>query len=236
VSTESADITRILCDAFDHLLPLEQREAHKGAAGLIPQHLRSNIDEMNSWVFDTVNNGVYKIGFATSQAAYNEHITRLFLSLDRLEALLSQQGHQPYLFGEYITEPDIRLYTTLIRFDVAYHTLFKCNVKMIRLDYPQLHAWLRRLYWHNGPETARGAFRKTTNFDVVGSFDAHVLPPCTNAYRSNVVILPSWWVMALSLLVLCPRSCPCRSSISFHSFLKLRWQRLKLAVLEQDGL
>lgn len=122
---------------------------------------------MNSWVYDTVNNGVYKIGFATSQAAYNEHITKLFQSLDRLEAHLSEPGHRPYLFGEHVTEADVRLYTTLIRFDVAYYALFKCNIKMIRMDYPRLHEWLRRLYWDEGLETAGGVFKKTTQFEVV---------------------------------------------------------------------
>jgi putative glutathione S-transferase len=159
VSNESADITRMLCDAFDHLLPLEQREVHKRPVALRPQHLHGEIEDINSWVFDTINNGVYKVGFATSQAAYDEHVTKLFQSLDRLEDLLAQGGLRPYLFGEHITEADVRLYTTLIRFDVAYHTLFKCNMKMIRLDYPRLHAWLRRLYWSEGPETAGGAFK-----------------------------------------------------------------------------
>lgn len=171
MSNESADITRMLCNAFDQFLPLEQREVQKGLSALVPEHLRIEIDDINSWVFDTINNGVYKVGFATSQAAYNEHITKLFQSLDRLEHLLSQDGHHPYLFGEHLTEADIRLYTTLVRFDVAYHTLFKCNIKMIRLDYPRLHAWLRRLYWSEGPETAGGAFKNTTLFDVVSFWD-----------------------------------------------------------------
>jgi putative glutathione S-transferase len=157
----------MLCCAFDNLLPLESREAHKGLASLYPRHLQGEIDELNSWVYDTVNNGVYKVGFATSQTAYNEHVGKLFQSLDRLEYHLSQPGHHPYLFGEYITEADIRLFTTLVRFDVAYYTLFKCNVKMIRLDYPRLHAWLRRLYWSEGPETAGGVFKNTTHFEVV---------------------------------------------------------------------
>lgn len=156
-------------EAFDHLLPPHLREANKGSAAFIPQHLRTDIDALNAWVFDTVNNGVYKIGFATSQAVYNEHITKLFHSLDRLEYHLSQPGHHPYLFGQYITEADIRLYTTLIRFDVAYYALLKCNMKMIRLDYPRLHTWLRHLYWIEGPETSRGVFKSTTHFEQVST-------------------------------------------------------------------
>jgi putative glutathione S-transferase len=167
VNNESADITRMLCEAFDSLLPPKNREANKGPSALYPAHLRSEIDELNSWVYDTVNNGVYKVGFAASQTAYNEHTAKVFQSLDRLEQHLAQPGHQPYLFGQYITEADIRLYTTLVRFDVAYYTLFKCNIKMIRLDYPLLHGWLRRLYWSEGAETAGGAFKNTTHFDVV---------------------------------------------------------------------
>jgi putative glutathione S-transferase len=156
-----------MCNAFDHLIHPDQWEAQKEQPALVPPHLHCAIDEMNAWVYDTVNNGVYKVGFATSQAAYDAHITQLFESLDRLEHHLSQPSNHPYLFGTSITEADVRLYTTLIRFDVAYYPLFKCNVKMIRLDYPQLHAWLRRLYWSDGPETLGGVFRKTTHFDVV---------------------------------------------------------------------
>lgn len=141
----------------------------KGSAAFIPQHLRSEIDTLNAWVYDIVNNGVYRAGFARSQAAYNENVMRLFQGLDRLEHHLSQHDHYPYLFGPYITEADIRLYPTLIRFDIAYYTLFKCNLKMIRTDYPRLHAWLRRLYWSEGPETNGGVFKKTTYFDCVGT-------------------------------------------------------------------
>lgn len=154
-------------EGFDEFLPPEKREVNKGDAALIPTHLRNEIDTLNSWVYDTVNNGVYKTGFATSQAAYDEHVTKLFQSLDQLEYHLGESDHQPYLFGPYITEADIRLYTTLIRFDVAYYTLFKCNLKMIRLDYPRLHSWLRRLYWSEGPETAGGVFQQTTFFDAI---------------------------------------------------------------------
>ncbi|KAH6622159.1 transferase [Boeremia exigua] len=167
VNNESADIIRMLISGFDNLLPPENREVNKGSAALVPEHLSADIDELNSWVFDTVNNGVYKIGFATSQTAYDEHITKLFHSLDRLEEHLSEPGHHPYLFGQHITEADIRLYTTLIRFDIAYYALFKCNIKMIRLDYPRLHAWLRCLYWNDGPETAGGAFKNSTHFDII---------------------------------------------------------------------
>ena len=167
VNNESSEIIRMFITAFDPLLPLDKREATKGHAALIPPHLRTKIDELNAFVYDTVNNGVYKAGFATSQSAYNEHTTKLFQTLDKLELHLGQDTEGPYLFGRFITEADIRLFTTLIRFDIVYYTLFKCNMKMIRLDYPNLHEWLRRLYWNDGPETGRGVFRETTYFDAV---------------------------------------------------------------------
>lgn len=165
---------------FDAFLPEHLRESTKGAAGLFPEHLRSDIEAMNEWVYNTINNGVYKTGFATSQAAYEEHVYPVFESLDRLEKHLGQSEHQPYLFGENITEADIRLYPTLIRFDVAYFTIFKCNLKMIRYEYPRLHDWMRRLYWDESERTGGGAFKKTVDFQ-------HVRFLCSIAYIDNVL-------------------------------------------------
>ena len=208
MNNESADIIRILISAFDHLLPLERREASKGPVALIPNHLRDEIDELNSWVYDTINNGVYKVGFASSQADYDKHITKLFLSLDRLEEHLTELGHHPYLFGAVITEADVRLYTTLIRFDVAYYTLFKCNIKMIRLDYPRLHAWLRRLYWDEGPETAGGVFKKSTQFEEVSQCSPmHRRLKLMTADKARLRISHSWqW------------RCACWANTSYHAF------------------
>ncbi|KAF2488638.1 hypothetical protein BU16DRAFT_568161 [Lophium mytilinum] len=167
VNNESSDIISFLYNAFDEFLPLEDRESNKPDGGFRPPHLIKEIDAFNNWVFDTVNNGVYRIGFATTQQVYDENIWKLFNALDRLEAYLGEPGHSPYLFGERITEPDVRLFTSLVRFDCAYYTIFKCNVKMIRHDYPNLHAWLRRLYWDESDRTKGGAFMKTTNFAVI---------------------------------------------------------------------
>ena len=130
-------------------------------------------------MYNTVNNGVYKTGFASKQEAYEENLYPLFKGLDRLEEHLGLEDHQPYLFGDHITEADIRLYTTIIRFDIAYYLIFKCNLKMIRHDYPNLHKWLRRLYWDEGEETNGGAFKKTSALDQVsiifdGTKDANV--------------------------------------------------------------
>ena len=167
VNNESSEIIRMFYTEFDALLPESLRENSKGNKSLLPVHLQKDIEAMNAWVYDTINNGVYKTGFATTQEAYEEHVHPIFASLDRLEEHLGQPGHNPYLFGDHITEADIRLYPTLIRFDVAYYTIFKCNLKMIRHDYPRLHEWLRRLYWDESERTNGGAFKKTVDFQAV---------------------------------------------------------------------
>ena len=118
---------------FDDLIEEKYRSVN-----LYPSSLRTQIDETNEWHYNLINNGVYKIGFATTQEAYDANIYPLFESLDRLEKHLMDPAHQPYLFGEHITEADIRLYTTMIRFDVAYVPIFQCNLRMIRHGYPRL--------------------------------------------------------------------------------------------------
>ncbi|OJD30041.1 glutathione s-transferase [Diplodia corticola] len=169
VNNESSEIIRILYSAFDHLLPPDRREAAKGPAALLPDHLRPQIDAMNAWVYDTINNGVYKCGFATAQKAYDASIYPLFASLDRIERHLAANEERrlpgPYLFGEHITEADIRLFPTVVRFDTAYHTLFKCNLKMIRHDYPRIDRWMRTLYWDETERTGGGAFKATTKVE-----------------------------------------------------------------------
>jgi glutathionyl-hydroquinone reductase len=167
VNNESSEIIRMMYTEFDDLLPEKMTEGNHPGGGFYPERLRKEIDEMNEWVYATVNNGVYKTGFATTQEAYESNLLPLFESLDRLEEHLGQPGHSPCLFGEYVTEADIRLYTTLIRFDVAYYNIFKCNLKMIRHDYPRLDKWLRTLYWDESDRTNGGVFKNTTFFDVV---------------------------------------------------------------------
>ncbi|KAL7940945.1 glutathione S-transferase [Trichoderma barbatum] len=161
VNNESSEIIRMLYSEFDEFLPEHLREENRPGKGLYPPQLRAEIDEMNDWVYNTVNNGVYKVGFSKSQESYDENIRPLFASLDRLEEHLSHG--KPFLFGDSITEADVRLYTTLARFDVAYHSVFQCNLKSIRHDYPRLHSWLRRLYWDQDEEgPLRAAFYRTT--------------------------------------------------------------------------
>jgi putative glutathione S-transferase len=126
------------------------------SAGLYPEPLRPAIDEINSVIYERVNNGVYRCGFATSQEAYHEAVTALFETLDQLEALL---GRQRYLVGPAITEADVRLWVTLARFDSVYYSHFKASIRRLT-DYPNLWAYARDLY-------ALPAFRETTNFDEI---------------------------------------------------------------------
>ena len=169
VNNESSEIIRMLYSEFDGLLPVELREEIQPGGGYYPERLRKEIDEMNEWVYNTVNNGVYKTGFATTQEAYDANLYPLFESLDRLERHLGEPGHSPYLFGEHVTEADIRLYTTMIRFDVAYYNIFMCNLKMVRHDYPRLSRWLRNLYWNGGKVKNGDAFKDTVNFWTVSA-------------------------------------------------------------------
>ncbi|MFJ5454011.1 glutathione S-transferase family protein [Pectobacterium jejuense] len=134
VSNESADIIRMLNSAFDGV--------GATAGDYYPEALRAQIDELNGWIYDKVNNGVYKAGFATSQSAYDESATAVFAALSDLESILAKQR---YLTGEQLTEADLRLWTTLIRFDPVYHTHFKCD-KYRLSDYPNLFGFLRDIY------------------------------------------------------------------------------------------
>jgi len=134
VSNESAEIIRMFNAAFDGI------GAKPG--DYYPADLRDEIDALNARVYDAVNNGVYKAGFATTQAAYEEAVHALFEMLDRLDERL---GTGRYLFGDRLTEADIRLFTTLVRFDPVYVGHFKCNLRRIA-DYPHLSGYLRDLY------------------------------------------------------------------------------------------
>lgn len=138
VNNESAQIIRIFNVAFNDLTGNE--------IDFYPEQLRHEIDNINDYVYDNINNGVYKAGFATTQDAYNEAVTSLFNALDSVEIRLSKQR---YLVGDVITEADWRLFTTLVRFDAVYVGHFKCNLKRI-IDYPNLHNYLLDLYQQPG--------------------------------------------------------------------------------------
>ena len=135
VSNESSEIIRMFNSAFDEV------GANK-EVNLLPEALRSEIDELNDFVYPNINNGVYKTGFATTQEAYDEAVIDLFKALDTIEARLESNR---YLTGDTITEADWRLFTTLVRFDPVYVGHFKCNIRRI-VDYPNLWGYTRDLY------------------------------------------------------------------------------------------
>ncbi len=144
VNNESADIIRMLDSAFDRLTG--------NRLDLYPEALRAGIDGWNGRIYDTVNNGVYRTGFAKTQAAYEAAFDELFAMLDTLDAHLTTSR---YVCGDTLTEADFRLFVTLVRFDAAYHGAFKCNLRRIA-DYPALSGHLRELYqWPGVAETVK---------------------------------------------------------------------------------
>jgi putative glutathione S-transferase len=152
VSNESSEIIRMFYTEFDDLLPSQYKSVN-----LFPGNLQKQIEETNEWTYNDINNGVYKSGFATTQDAYEKAVTTLFKSLDRVEKHLSE-NKGPFYYGNEVTEADVRLFTTVVRFDVVYVQHFKTNIRDIRSGYPYIHKWLRHLYW-NVP-----AFKDTTEF------------------------------------------------------------------------
>jgi putative glutathione S-transferase len=146
VSNESPEIIRMFNSAFDALPGVEAE------LDFYPAPLRGEIDAINARVYATVNNGVYRAGFATAQDAYDEAARELFASLDWLEGLLAKRR---YIAGDAVTEADWRLFTTLLRFDPVYNTHFKCNLRML-IDYPNLWNYTRELYqWPGVAATVR---------------------------------------------------------------------------------
>ena len=148
VSNESSEIIRMFNSAFDGITGDTQ--------DFWPEDLREAIEPVNARIYDTVNNGVYKAGFATTQEAYEEAVYPLFESLDWIEGILSENR---YLMGDRVTEADWRLFTTLSRFDKVYHGHFKCNRRRI-VDYPNIWGYLRELYQWDG-------VAETVNFDHI---------------------------------------------------------------------
>ena len=161
VSNESADIIRMLNSAFDAF--------SDSSLDLYPEALRAHIDALNPVLYERLNNGVYKAGFASSQEAYDEAVTSVFQTLGDMEARLSDG--RLYLLGDQLTETDIRLFVTLIRFDLAYHGIFKCNVRRIS-DYPALSAYINRILDIRG-------IRETVNVDHIkaGYYSIKALNP-----------------------------------------------------------
>ncbi|MCR5468327.1 MAG: glutathione S-transferase C-terminal domain-containing protein [Lachnospiraceae bacterium] len=152
------------------------KKFHKeNAPDLYPEHLREEIDKLNAWIFHDVNNGVYKAGFAQSQAAYEDAYHLVFNALDELEKRLETKR---FLCGDYITESDIRLYVTLARFDVAYYNGFRVNKKLLK-EYPNLWGYSRDLYEEH-------AFSANTDFD---SIKKHYHLCCLKTNPDNILPL-----------------------------------------------
>ncbi|KAG0302663.1 S-glutathionyl-(chloro)hydroquinone reductase [Dissophora globulifera] len=137
VNNENSDIIRMFNTSFNKLVP------EKAEINYYPDDLKAEIDSVNEWVYDTINNGVYKTGLAETQDLYEKVAYELFESLDRVEGILSKSD---YLVGNTLTEADLRLWPTIIRFDPIYHGIFKCNLKSIEKDYPHILKWARRIY------------------------------------------------------------------------------------------
>ena len=161
VSNESADIVRMFNSSFGNLA--------KNAIDLYPADLSAEIDALNDRIYPRLNNGVYRAGFATTQLAYEEAFADVFAELSELEERLSKGG--PFLFGERLTESDIRLFVTLVRFDAAYYGLFKCNLRRVA-DHPALQAYMLRVL------SLRGV-RETVSIDHIkrGYYSIRALNP-----------------------------------------------------------
>lgn len=161
VNNESADIVRMFDTGFGTLASEDYE--------LYPAELRGDIDVLNDRIYALLNNGVYRAGFATTQIAYEEAFGDVFTMLDDLENRL--EGRGPFLFGASLTEADVRLFVTLVRFDAAYHSLFKCNLRRL-LDYPALSAYLTRIL-------AVAGVRETVNINHIkqGYYSIKALNP-----------------------------------------------------------
>ena len=163
VNNESSEIVRLMNREFD---PLATRPLHD----LYPAAHREEIDAINALVYETVNNGVYKAGFATSQSAYDDAVKALF---DTLELLDQRLATAPFLVGGILTEADVRLFTTLVRFDAVYHGHFKCNLRRL-IDYDNLWRYARAIYRTPG-------VAETVSFDHIKQ----------HYYRSHTSINPT---------------------------------------------
>lgn len=148
VSNESAEIMRMFNTAFNDITG--------NYDDYYPEHLQAEIDTMNDFIYPNINNGVYKAGFSTNQKVYEKEVKNLFAALDKLEEHLADKN---YLVGNQLTEADIRLFTTLVRFDPVYFGHFKCNIKAL-VDYPNLWDYTKRIYNHSG-------IAETVDFDHI---------------------------------------------------------------------
>ncbi|OWY45680.1 Glutathione S-transferase [Alternaria alternata] len=162
VNNESSEIIRMFYTTSASIVPPNATPT----LDLLPADLKDEIEAMNTWVYEQVNNGTYRVGFATSPQAYSAGVERFYDGLGRLETHLSDPAHRPYLFGTRLTEADVRLFPTIVRFDIGYVGFFNRrpgDAKFIRDWYPNVDKWLRTLYWDESVETS-GAFKKSVDF------------------------------------------------------------------------
>lgn len=163
VNNESADLLRNFQTAFDDLLTQEGK-TKEASIHLYPEHLREKIDSICEWMGDNLNTGVYKAGFAPDQETYDKNVIPVFAALNKLEKIVKDHGG-PFALGSELTEVDIRLFPTLIRFDTVYVQHFKCNLGTIRHDYPVLNNYMKGLYWgENEVVLGDGSRQKITAF------------------------------------------------------------------------
>lgn len=156
VNNESAEILRMFNSEFNTVIDDDEAKL----LDLYPESLRNDIDALTEWMHNDINMGVYKAGFAQNQQDYDEAVDKLFQGLDKVEDILSKKR---FLTGTTITEADVKLYTSLVRFDIVYYGHFKCNLKRVQ-DYPNLWGYLRDLY-------SRSAFKECTDFQhIKGSY------------------------------------------------------------------
>lgn len=162
VNNESMELLRDLQSAFDSILPQSLRDLN-----LYPESRRGEIDAIADRVHHEVNLAVYRTGLAPDQETYVANATKLFATLNLIEKLI-HAGGGPYVLGHDLTILDVQLFTTIVRFDVAYVGAFSCNVGQIRHEYPVIDNWLKFLYWNKDGRTA--AFKETTDFDHIKTF------------------------------------------------------------------
>ena len=170
VSNESSEIMRMLNSAFNDLIADDELRARD----FCPENLRDDIDALNEWIYPNLNNGVYKAGFATTQDAYEEAVIPVFETLDKLEERLAGRR---FLLGDKLTEADIRLFPTLVRFDAVYVSHFKCALRRI-VDYPNLWGYTRDIYQLPGiSETVDIDYNKAHYYGSHDTVNPHLIIP-----------------------------------------------------------
>lgn len=182
VNNESIDLLRNLQTAFDSMLEAEKK-SNEASMHFYPEHLRTKIDTICEWMQSDLNAGVYKAGFAPDQDTYDKNVIPVFAALNKLEKIVKGHGG-PFALGADLTEVDIRLYPTLIRFDTVYVQHFKCNLGTIRANYPVLHNYMKGLYWgENEISLGNGSRQKVNAFGPATTDFKHIKENYTKSHH-----------------------------------------------------